>query len=351
MISRAKFQISKSKAIEQYNKINSLCDVVCYSVKSNPYLVDILGQSTNSSFLIHHLNELKHFENINDFDYSNILYMLHSPENEELNLIFEKNINKFIVDNIKDLDFILDYCKSNNHKIDLFLRMRLKEYTVQTGRYFVFGFYSSKVNELLLKLKDNLNINQLGIHFHRKTQNLAEWSLVRELEQSINSKSWEIISSLDIGGGIPVEYKNTNPSTIDSVYEKIKELKEFVNSKNIKLICEPGRAIAAPSGKLIANIVNIVDNNLFIDASVFNCSMDTIVTNVKLLVEGESSEVNGNPYVIKGATPASEDIFRYRVYFNKVPKIKDQIVFLNAGSYIYYTDLFNLERPKIEIIK
>ncbi|MDD4050254.1 MAG: decarboxylase, partial [Candidatus ainarchaeum sp.] len=58
------------------------------------------------------------------------------------------------------------------------------------------------------------------------------------------------------------------------------------------------------------------------------------------------------PYTIKGLTPASEDIFRYRVYFKEgyVPKIGDKVIFLNAGAYIYYTDLFNLERPKIEII-
>jgi ornithine decarboxylase len=353
MISRAKFQISVSKTIEQYNKIKSLCDVLYYSTKSNPYLVDILAQNTDSCFLVHHINELKYFENLNNkFNFSKILFMLHSPENKELDIVFEKNINKFIVDNINDLNFLLNYCKYNNKtEIDLFLRMRLKEYTVQTGKYFVYGFYSSKINELILQLKNNKYINKLGVHFHRKTQNLAEWSLIRELEQSINKDSWDIISYLNIGGGIPVEYKNTNPSIIENIYDKIKDLKDFVNKKNIKLICEAGRSIAAPSGKLITNIVNIVDNNIFIDASVYNCSMDTIVTQIKLLVEGENKNQNGKPYVIKGATPASEDIFRYRVYFDKDLKIGDQIVFLNAGSYIYYSDLFNLEKPKIEIIK
>jgi ornithine decarboxylase len=230
--------------------------------------------------------------------------------------------------------------------------MRLKEYTVQTGKYFVFGMYSSQINKLIPDLKENPNINKLGVHFHRKTQNISEWSLIRELKDSLSDQVWSIIDYLDIGGGIPVAYKNITPSVINLIYNNIKELKKFVNSKNIKLIIEPGRAIAAPSTRLITTIINIVDNNIFIDASLFNCSMDTLVAHIKLLVENENTNANTTPYLIKGGSPTSEDIFRYRVYFNEnyTPKIGDKIVFLNAGAYIYYTDLFNLEKPEIKFV-
>ncbi|HPC10225.1 MAG TPA: decarboxylase, partial [archaeon] len=244
----------------------------------------------------------------------------------------------------------LKYISETNKKINLFLRMRLKEYTVNTGRYFVYGMYSSQINELIPKLKQNQNIQKLGIHFHRKTQNLSEWSLIRELEDSLSSETFKNIDFVDIGGGIPVSYKNTKAEMIQNVFEKINDLKQFLHQKNIKLIIEPGRAIAGPSGKLITHIKNVVDNTIIIDASVYNCSMDTIVSHIKLLVEGEDLEEKGQPYIIKGCTPASEDIFRYRVYFKKEkePKIGDQLIFLNAGAYIYYTDLFNLEKPEIK---
>jgi len=347
MISKAKFQISKSKVIEEYNKLQKLTDVIAYSVKSNPHITNILEDNTFSNFLLHHINELKQVK-----DSSKIWFMLHTPDKEELDLIFQRNISNFIIDNKNDLDTFLSYLKENNKKVNLLLRMRLKEYTVQTGRYFVFGMYSSEINKLIPELKNNSNINKLGVHFHRKTQNLSEWSLIRELEDSLSEETWKIIDYLNIGGGIPVAYKNISPSTIENIYFKIKELKEFVHSKNIKLIMEPGRAIAAPSAKLITTIKNIIDNNIFIDASLFNCSMDTIVTHIKLLVENEDVNDKTTPYVIKGGSPTSEDIFRYRVYFkeNYTPKIGDRIVFINAGAYIYYTDLFNFERPKIEFV-
>jgi ornithine decarboxylase len=345
MILKAKFQISKSKVIEKYNNLKELTDIVAYSVKSNTYITSILEEKTDSKFLIHHINEMKFVR-----DYSKVIFMLHSPDLYELNLIFEKNITDFIIDNKNDLNFFLEYIAKNNKKVNVFLRMRLKEYTVQTGRYFVFGMYSKDINDLIPKLKINKNINKIGIHFHRKTQNLSEWSLIRELNDSISKETWESIDYLDIGGGIPVSYKNIASSTIDQIYLRIRELRDFLNLKNIKMIIEPGRAIAAPSARLITTIKNIVQNNIFIDASVFNCSMDTIVSGIKLLVENENVNGTRKGYVIKGASPASEDIFRYRVYFKEeyIPKIGDKLIFINAGAYIYHTNLFNFDKPDVE---
>lgn len=342
MFSNAKFVFSKSKIIEEYTKLSNISDLLAYSVKTNPYLVSTLQEKKDCMFLVHHINETKNIQNK-----TNIIYMLHSPEKEELDLIFQNEISFFIVDNIKDLEFFLDYIEKNNKKVNLLLRMRIKEYTVNTGKYFVYGFYSDQINELIPKLKKNRNVEKLGVHFHRKTQNLSEWNLIRELEDSISNETFEVIDFLDIGGGIPIDYKNIKAETIIDVYNKIKALKEFLNKKNIKMIIEPGRAIAGPSGKLICNIKNIVDNTIFIDASVFNSQMDIIVSNIKLLVDGERE--SGSYYVIKGLTPASEDIFRYRVYLDD-PKIGDQIIFLNAGAYIYHTDLFSLDKLKVEFV-
>jgi ornithine decarboxylase len=345
MISKAKFVFSKSKVLQEYNLLKEVSDIICYSVKTNPYITNILEQETDSNFLIHHINELQYIS-----DKTKILFMLHSRATR---IIYNFQISnyKFIVDNINEIDFSFEiHFRNQNKKINLFLRMRLKEYTVNTGRYFVYGMYSSQINELIPKLKQNQNIQKLGIHFHRKTQNLSEWSLIRELEDSLSSETFKNIDFVDIGGGIPVSYKNTKAEMIQNVFEKINDLKQFLHQKNIKLIIEPGRAIAGPSGKLITHIKNVVDNTIIIDASVYNCSMDTIVSHIKLLVEGEDLEEKGQPYIIKGCTPASEDIFRYRVYFKKEkePKIGDQLIFLNAGAYIYYTDLFNLEKPEIK---
>lgn len=349
MKSNAKFIFSTKTILSEFTKLKNISDIVAYSVKSNPYISFVLEDNTNSNFLIHCINELKYIK-----DKKKIWYMLHSPDLQELKHIFEQGIDKFIVDKEKDLNLLLNFIENNNRKITLLLRMRVKEHTVSTGKFFVYGFYSQTINDLICTLKNHKNIEKIGVHFHRKTQNLSEWSLMEEITHSLSKETLDNIDFLNIGGGIPVVYKNVNPKNLENIFKKINDLKLFLNSKNIKLIIEPGRGIAAPAGKLITTIKDIVDKTIFIDASLFNCSMDTLVFNTKLLVEGELDKNSGNDYyLIKGFTPASEDIFRYRVYFKKdyTPKIGNKIIFLNAGAYIYYTDFLNLDKPKIEFVE
>ena len=111
------------------------------------------------------------------------------------------------------------------------------------------------------------------------------------------------------------------------------------------MIIEPGRFLAGPAMKLECYIKNIYNGNIIVDCSVYNSAMDTFVAHVRMQVEGELEK--GDAYTIKGSTPDSMDILRYRVYL-KNPKIGDKITFLNAGAYTFSTDFCGLE--KIEVV-
>jgi ornithine decarboxylase len=114
------------------------------------------------------------------------------------------------------------------------------------------------------------------------------------------------------------------------------------------MIIEPGRYIAAPSVELHANVINVYENNIVVDCSIFNSAMDTWISHIRLLVKGEAEE--GEAYTIKGFTPDSADILRYRVYLSKKPKISDKIIFLNAGAYNFSTDFCNLPKLTTEVV-
>ena len=75
--------------------------------------------------------------------------------------------------------------------------------------------------------------------------------------------------------------------------------------------------------------------------------MDTFIAHIRLLVKGEKEK--GKRYTIKGCTPDSMDIFRYRVYLDK-PKVGEHIVFLNAGAYNFSCDFCNLPKLKTKIV-
>jgi ornithine decarboxylase len=342
MLTKAKFVLSKSKVLEKYNELKKMADFVSYSHKTNPEVSKILEKETDSFFSVHTIEDFKVLK-----DCKRVWFFSQAWNDDELSILFMKGVNKFVVDNEEDLKILLSHIEKSQKKIELLLRMKLKENTVQTGKHFVYGMMSSKVNELLALLKKNKNISKLGIHFHRKTQNVSEWSLLGELEDTIDKENWKNIDYVNIGGGLPAEYKNFSSSVLEGIFAKILELRKWLNSQKIKMIIEPGRYIAAYAVRLEANIKSIYENNIVIDCSVYNAAMDTFVAHIRLLVNGEVEEGEGLAFTIKGCTPDSMDIFRYRVFL-KDAKIGDKIVFLNAGAYTYTTDFCNL--PKLETI-
>ena len=207
-----------------------------------------------------------------------------------------------------------------------------------------------KVKEVESNERIKNKISQIGVHFHRKTQNMAEWNYSYEINQLLNEETLKRISIINMGGGLPSNYANTNVKVINSIFMKIKEFKAYLTNNEIKLMIEPGRFIAAPSGKLHTTIIAIYDKNIIVDVSVYNSDMDALIVPVKLLVEGESNKGEGNPYIIKGITPCSMDLFRYRVYMKK-PQVGDELTFLNAGAYNFTTDFCDLERIETEVIE
>ena len=159
-----------------------------------------------------------------------------------------------------------------------------------------------------------------------------------------------MIDYVNIGGGLPSEYANTNIKVIDSVLKKIHDMKKWLNFLGIQMIVEPGRFIAASSIILETNIIRIYENNIIVDASVYNSDMDALIVPVKLKVKDELNQGCGKPYVIKGVTPCSMDLFRYRVYLNN-PVIGQKITFINAGAYNFSSDFCDLGKISTEVKK
>lgn len=343
------FVLSKNKVLEQFKKVIAISDIVSYSSKTNPLVTQILEKETNSLFSIHMTSELKHIK-----DMSRVVLLAQALNQNLLNELISKGIKTFIIDNESDLDEILKFIEKNNVNINLMLRLKLKENTIRTERYFVFGMESSVVNKTIKEIRKNEKLKSkiisLGIHFHRKSQNMAEWNLIYEISNSIDEDVMRLIDLMCIGGGLPSEYANTNINVIDSIFKKIIEFKNWLNKNNVKLMIEPGRFIAAPAVKLIVEIIGMHENNIIVNASVYNSDLDALIVPVKLLVEGEVEKGQGKPYVIKGITPCSMDLYRYTVYL-KNPKIGDKLIFLNAGAYNFTTDFCDLEKIETEIIE
>ncbi len=333
----AKFILNKKKVIEQYKVLKEVCDEIVYSLKTNNGVGEVLENETNCKFAVHTKKELLKIK-----DKKRAWFFAQAWNHEEINSLINE-VYGFVIDNETDLKTLLEYLSENNVKINLALRMRLRENTIHTGKHFVFGMFSEQIKKYIDELRNNKKIIELGIHFHRKTQNVSEWNLIFELEDALGKNTLEKIDFLNIGGGIPWNYRNYNMNVLPEIFNKIKDLRKWFKGK---LYIEPGRFIAAPSVKLETEIKSIDKNNITVDCSVFNAAMDTFILNIRLIVEGEVDK--GEEYTIKGITPDSLDIFRYKVKLKNKPKIGDKIVFLDAGAYNFHCDFCGLN--KIEMV-
>ena len=349
------FELSKKIVMKKYSEVAEIADIVSYSSKTNPLVTPILEEKTNCDFSVHFINELQHIK-----DSSRVLFISQALNEEELTFLFDKGVRKFVVDNEVDLEVLLTFINSNSYvDVELFLRLKLKENTIKTETHFVFGIESKIVNKRIQEIsvdeKFTGKIKTLGIHFHRKTQNLAEWKLRYELEDILEPATLDIISVVNIGGGLPSFYANTNLNAMQGIRRQILDFREFLGEKNIKLMIEPGRYISAPAVKLKTKIKLIHGNTLVVDASVYNTDLDALIVPVKLLVKGEFTKEESladeeiSAYVLKGITPCSMDLFRYRVYL-KNPKEGDEITFENAGAYNFTTTFCDLDELETRIV-
>ncbi len=337
-----KFILDKNIVLEKYNEIEEICDLVSYSSKTNSLVTNILEEKSNCMFSVHLVNELKNIK-----DKSRVIFLAQGWNEDEIKDLISKGIDYFAVDNERDLDILLKFLENYEEKVNLLLRLKLKEHSLRTEKYFVFGMSSKVINSRVKELRENSKIDKLGVHFHRKTQNMSEWNLKEEISLVLDEECLKSLDYMNIGGGLPSVYANTNVKVVEGIKKKLKDFRDWLNSYEIKMIIEPGRYIAAPAVKLVTKVLRVYENNIIVDASVYNSDMDALIVPVKLLVEGELKKGEGEAYVIKGVTPCSMDLFRYRVYLKNV-KEEDEIVFLNAGAYNFSTEFCDLEKIEVE---
>ena len=345
-MAKARFILSKKKLLKQLNILNNLGLKISYSYKTNREIGDLLQYLDDCDFSVHTREEIDFIN-----DKSRIWFFLQAELIKDLKDILGLGVRKFVVDNIVDLKNLLNVIEDEKITINLSLRMKFQEHRVGSGKYFVYGMSSREINKIVNDIGGNLYIKNLGIHIHRKSQNTSEWEIKSEIEDSLTLETLNRINFLNIGGGLPTEYRSYNPKVLTYIFERIVDAKNFLEDYGIETYIEPGRFLAAPAIKLLTKIIQIQARNIILNATLYNCALDTLLTGTKMLIDNELKDKgDGESYLIKGNSPTRDDIFRYSVRL-KNPKVGDDIIFLNAGAYNYTTDFFGYVKLKTEIVE
>jgi len=293
-MTEAKFILSKKVLKEQIKKLEELGLKISYSYKTNRVVGKLLQEISDVDFSIHARDEIECIK-----DKSKIWFFTQAEFEKELKDILNFRIRNFVVDNEVDLQRILNVIEKEKIRINLSLRMKFREHRIGTGKYFVYGMSSVKINKIISEIKNNKFIDNLGIHLHRKSQNTSEWEIIDDLKDSLSENSLKRIDVVNLGGGLPSIYRSSNVDVFSYIFEKLKNVKEWLDEKRIKTIIEPGRFLAAPSIKLETEIIQIQDNNIIVNTTIYNCALDNVLTGAKMLVESELDDFEDGKFYLK----------------------------------------------------
>jgi len=346
-MNEAKFILSRKIVREKINELKNLGLKISYSYKTNREVGNIIQEEFEDiDFSIHAKEEIEMIK-----DKSKIWFFTQAESEEELKEILKREIRNFVVDNEIDLERLLNIINENNMPVNIGLRMKFKEHRIGSGRYYVYGMSSKKVNEIIEMLDKEEYVKKIGVHIHRKSQNTSEWNIEEEIIDSLTKENLEKIDFLNLGGGLPAKYRSYELKIMPYVFDKLRKAKEFLERYNVETIIEPGRFIAAPAVKLETEVIQVQGKNVIINTTLYNCALDTLIGEHKMLVEGELEEnQEGEYYLIKGNSPTRDDIFRYKVKLRNV-QVGNKIIFLNAGAYNYTTDFFGYKKLNTEEIE
>jgi ornithine decarboxylase len=138
-----------------------------------------------------------------------------------------------------------------------------------------FGVSGQKAAKLLVKTRQVAG--ELGLTFHVGSQTTTPDAFVTALAElhKLIVKAGVVIDRLDVGGGFPSRYPDSDPAPMDDFMQTILAGIETLPIKeNIRLMCEPGRALVAEAESLIVRVDARRDHELYINDGSYGMLFD-----------------------------------------------------------------------------
>jgi ornithine decarboxylase len=155
------------------------------------------------------------------------------------------------------------------------------------------------------------------------------------------------LGMLNIGGGFPARYADPVPDLADygaCIHQAVARHLPYP----IQLCAEPGRALVAEAGVLVATVIGTAERAgrswLHLDVGAFNGMMETLLTGNRLvypLADSRGAAVR-QPYHVTGPTCDSQDTMFFGVSLSRGLVPGDQVYIYTAGAYTTcYASAFN----------
>ena len=194
----------------------------------------------------------------------------------------------------------------------------------------------------LARLAISLGLTPYGLAFHvgSQTMNPAAWDApIRQCGQIMTDLAADQIklAMLDVGGGFPARY-DTDPPPLASYAATITTAAAQLPYP-VQLACEPGRAIAAPAGTMIASVIGTAWRagtlRVSLDTGAFHGLIEALESGRELrfpvTIPG-ARDRTPLPCTLTGPSCDSQDTILDEVWL-PAPRAGDRVLIGNTGAY------------------
>lgn len=250
---------------------------------------------------------------------------------------YELGVRTFSLDSEDELKKIYEET-AQARDLSLFVRIAVPAKNSRVPLERKFGIAGAKAARLLVKTRQVAG--QLGICFHVGSQTTTPDSYTMALAEvhKLIVKAGVVVDRIDVGGGFPARYPDSNPAPLITFMDAIKAgIETMPVREDVRLMCEPGRALVAEAESLIVRVDARRGDDLFINDGAYGTLYDAAHLGFTFPVRLVSRTPEPNepmiPYSFYGPTCDSIDFMKGPFPLPASVTEGDYIEIGNIGAY------------------
>ncbi len=246
-----------------------------YKANSSVFLIGALYGAGIRHFDVASLPELEDAATIPGAE----LHFMHPVKaRSAIRRAYDLGVRSFSLDSLDELQKIVEETKGKRGRardLKLYVRVAVPAMNSLIPLEHKFGIAGAPAAELLVATRQVAA--ELGITFHVGSQTTTP-DAYRTALQAVHDlivQAGVVVDRLDVGGGYPSRYANSEPAPLISFMDAINEgLETMPVRDSVKMMCEPGRALVAEAESLIVRVDARRGANLFINDGAYGTLFD-----------------------------------------------------------------------------
>ncbi len=222
--------------------------------------------------------------------------------------------------------------------LELYVRLAVPAMNSRVPLERKFGIAGQKAAKLLVKARQVAH--KLGVTFHVGSQTTTPDAYAHALGAvgQLIGKAGVVVDAIDVGGGFPSIYPDSQPAPLSAFMGVIREgIEKLPVREDVQLVCEPGRALVAEAESLIVRVDQRRGNDLYINDGAYGTLFDAAHLGFVYPAQLVSREIPAAetlvPFELWGPTCDSIDHMKGPFLLPASVREGDYIEIGNVGAY------------------